>query len=127
MKTIYKKIITLCGCLVMLATTLLPLVSVKSYQWNIFELPHKIDRLVEDPTYNIVGKVLIAALVLFPLIVAVTAWLKGRAPKLVAMLPLLVALAFIVILFMTGRPTPGIGLWLYAAAAALTFALTFKK
>lgn len=121
-----KRIIAIGGSLVMLLSTLLPLVNVKSYRWNIFDLPHKIDRLVENTTYNTVGKVLIAALVLFPLVLALVTWLKGRAPKLVAVLPVVVALAFIVILFLSGRPTPGVGLWLYAAVAAATFAMTFK-
>ena len=121
-----QKILTIGGCLLMLLATLLPLVSVKSYRWNILELPHKIDRLVENATYNSIGKVLVAALVLLPLIVALVAWLKGRAPKLVAVLPLLVALAVIVLLFMAGKPMPGVGLWLYAAVAAVTFAMTFK-
>ena len=121
-----QKILTIGGCLLMLLATLLPLVSVKSYRWNILDLPHKIDRLVENATYNTIGKVLVGALVLLPLIVALVAWLKGRAPKLVAVLPLLVALAVIVLLFMAGKPMPGIGLWLYAAVAAATFAMTFK-
>ena len=121
-----QKILTIGGCLLMLLATLLPLVNVKSYRWNILDLPHKIDRLVENATYNTVGKVLVAALVLLPLIVALVAWLKGRAPKLVAVLPLLVALAVIVLLLMAGKPMPGIGLWLYAAVAAATFAMTFK-
>ena len=121
-----QKILTIGGCLLMLLATLLPLVSVKSYRWNILDLPHKIDRLVENATYNTIGKVLVAALVLLPLIVALVAWLKGRAPKLVAVLPLLVALAVIVLLLMAGKPMPGVGLWLYAAVAAATFAMTFK-
>ena len=122
-----KRIIAIGGSLVMLLSTLLPLVNVKSYRWNILDLPHKIDRLVENVTYNTVGKVLIAALVLFPLVLALVTWFKGRAPKLVAVLPLVVALAFIVILFMSGRPTPGIGLWLYAVAAVATLALSCRK
>ena len=77
--------------------------------------------------FNIIGKVLIAALVVFPLLVALVAWLKGRAPKSVAVLPLLVALAFIVILFMARPTSPGIGLWLYAVVAVATFAITFKQ
>ena len=121
-----RKYFIISGCLVMLLATLLPLGNVKSYRWNILDLPHKIDRLVENATYNTVGKVLVAALVLLPLIVALVAWLKGRAPKLVAVLPLLIALAVIVLLFMAGKPMPGVGLWLYAAVAAATFAMTFK-
>lgn len=121
-----KRIIAIGGCLVMLLATLLPLVNVKSYRWNMLELPHKIDRLVEHTTYNTLGKVLVAALVVCPLIVALVAWLKGRAPKLVAVLPLLIALAVIVLLLMAGKPMPGVGLWLYAAVAAATFAMTFK-
>lgn len=125
--TTKQRVMIISGCAVMLLATLLPLVNVKSYRWNILELPHKIDRMVEHATNNTVGKVLVGALVVFPVIVALVAWLKGRAPKLVAVLPLLVALAFIVILFMSGKTYPGIGLWLYAAAAVGIFALTFKK
>ena len=125
-KPINQKIMTLGGCLVMLLATLLPLVNVKSYRWNIIDLPHKIDRLVEHATYNTLGKVLVGALVVCPLIVAIVAWLKGRAPKLVAVLPLLVALSFIVILFMAGPSAPGIGLWLYTVVAIATFAITYK-
>lgn len=121
-----QKILTIGGCLLMLLATLLPLVSVKSYRWNILELPHKIDRLVEHTTYNTLGKVLVGALVVFPLIVALVAWFKGRAPKLVAVLPLLMALALIVILFMARPTSPGIGLWLYTIVAIATFAITFK-
>ena len=121
-----KRIIAIGGSLVMLLATLLPLVNVKSYRWNIIDLPHKIDRLVEHATYNTLGKVLVGALVVCPLILAMVAWLKGRAPKLVAVLPLLVALAFIVILFMAGPSSPGIGLWLYAVVAIATFAITYK-
>ena len=122
-----QKILTIAGCLAMLLVTLLPLVHVKSYRWNILDLPHKLDRLVDNATYNTVGKVLLGALIAFPLLVALLAWLKGRAPKMVALLPLLVAGTIIVILFMAGKLTPGIGLWLYAAVAAATLALTFKK
>ena len=122
-----QRVMTVGGCILMLLATLLPLVNVKSYRWNIVDLPHKIDRLVENATYNTIGKVLLAALVLFPLVVALAAWLKGRAPKVLAVLPLVAALAIIVILFMAGRPTPGIGLWLYLIVAVATFALTFKK
>lgn len=126
-KIINQKIMTLGGCLAMLLVTFLSLVNVKSYHWNILDLPHKIDRLVEHTTYNTIGKVLIATLVVFPLLVALIAWFKGRAPKLVASLPLLVALAFIVILFMARPTSPGIGLWLYAVVAVATFAITFKQ
>lgn len=126
-KKINQKIMTLGGCLAMLLVTFLSLVNVKSYHWNILDLPHKIDRLVEHTTYNTIGKVLIATLVVFPLLVALIAWFKGRAPKLVASLPLLVALAFIVILFMARPTSPGIGLWLYAVVAVATFAITFKQ
>lgn len=115
------------GSLLMLLATLLPLVNVKSYHWNILELPHKIDRLVDNATYNTVGKVLVAALMVCPLIVVLVTWLKRRVPKLVALLPLLVATAFIVILFMAGKPTPGIGLWLYTVVAVATLALTSRK
>ena len=121
-----KRIIAIGGSIVMLLSTLLPLVNVKSYRWNMLELPHKIDRLVEHTTYNTLGKVLVAALVVCPLIVALVAWFKGRAPKLVAVLPLLMALALIVILFMTGPSSPGIGLWLYTVVAIATFAITYK-
>lgn len=126
MKKFHQKIMTLGGCLVMLLATLLPLVNVKSYRWNIIDLPHKIDRLVEHATYNTLGKVLVGALVVCPLIVALVAWFKGRAPKLVAVLPLLMALALIVILFMTGPSSPGIGLWLYTVVAIATFAIIYK-
>lgn len=126
-KIINQKVMTLGGCLAMLLVTFLSLVNVKSYRWNIFDLPHKIDRLVGHATYNTIGKVFVAALVAFPLLVALVAWLKGRAPKLVAVLPLLVALAFIVILFMVRPASPGIGLWLYTIAAVATFAILFKK
>ena len=122
-----QKTITLGGCLVMLLATLLPLVNVKSYRWNILELPHKIDRLVDNATYNTIGKVLVAALVVCPLVVAVVAWLKGRASKPVAMLPLLVALLFVIVLFMLRGLAPGIGLWLYAVVAAVMLAMTFRK
>ena len=111
----------------MLLATLLPLVNVKSYCWNIFELPHKINRLVENATYNTLGKVFLVALVILPLVVALMAWFKGRVTKPVAVLPLVLALAFIVILFMAGPSSPGIGLWLYTIAAVATFAVTFKE
>ena len=126
-KIINQKIMTLGGCLAMLLVTFLSLVNVKSYRWNILDLSHKIDRLVEHATYNAIGKVLVAALVVFPLLVALVAWLKGRAPKLVAVLPLLVALAFIVILLMARPSSPGIGLWLYAIVSVAIFAITFKQ
>ena len=126
-KIVNQKIMTLGGCLAMLLVTFLSLVNVKSYRWNILDLPHKIDRLIEHATYNAIGKVLVAALVVFPLLVALVAWLKGRAPKLVAVLPLLVALAFIVILLMARPSSPGIGLWLYAIVSVATFAITFKQ
>ena len=126
-KIINQKVMTLGGCLAMLLVTLLSVVNVKSYHWNILELPHKIDRVVNHTAYNIIGKVLIAALVVFPLLVALVAWIKGRVPKSVAVLPLLVALAFIVILFMARPTSPGIGLWLYAVVAVATFAITFKQ
>ena len=126
-KRISQKMITLGGCLVMLLATLLPLVSVKSYRWNILDLPHKIDRLVEQATYNVIGKVLVVALVVFPLLLALVTCLKGRAPKLVAVLPLLVALAIIVILLMAGHSSPAIGLWLYAVVGIAIFTVTFKQ
>ena len=120
-----RKYFIISGCLVMLLATLLPLVNVKSYRWNILDLPHKIDRLVDNATYNTIGKVLVAALVALPLIVALVAWL--RTAKHVVLLPLIVALAVIVLLFMAGKPSPGIGLWLYAVAAIATTAIAFKK
>ena len=127
MKILHQKLMTLGGSLVMLLATFLPLVNVKSYRWNILDLPHKIDRMVNDATNNTIGKVLVVALVVFPLLVTLVTWLKGRAPKPVAVLPLLVALAVIVLLFMARPTSPGIGLWLYAAAAVVTFAITFKQ
>ena len=126
-KIINQKVMTLGGCLAMLLVTFLSVANVKSYHWNILELPHKIDRVVNHTAYNIIGKVLIAALVVFPLLVALVAWIKGRVPKSVAVLPLLVALAFIVILFMARPTSPGIGLCLYAVVAVATFAITFKQ
>ena len=126
-KRVSQKTMMLGGSLVMLFATLLPLVNLKSYRWNILELPHKIDRLVDNATYNTAGKVLVFALVLFPIVVALTAVLRRCVPKVVALLPLLVALALIVILFIAGRPAPGIGLWLYALAATATLATAFKK
>lgn len=122
-----QKIVTIGGCLLMLLATLLPLVNVKSYRWNIFILPHKIDRLVQDATYNTIGKILVGALVLCPLIVVLVTWLKNHLPKPLALLPLIVAVAFIALLFMADRPAPGIGLWLYVVAAAVVGAISYKK
>ena len=129
-----QKMMTIGGCLVMLLATLLPLVNVKSYRWNILDLPHKLDRLVENATYNTIGKVLVVLLVAFPLLLALVTWLQrpasnARRPalKLVALLPLLVALAVIVLLLLAGKPSPGIGLWLYAFVATATLAMTFRK
>ena len=118
---------TSCSTLVMLLVTLLPLVNAKSYRWNILELPHKMNRLVGDATYNTIGKVLIIALIALPIVMLLMQWLKGRMPRLVAALPLLVALALIVILLIVKSAAPGIGLWLYFAAAVLGCAVTLKR
>ncbi len=121
------RVVTSCSALVMLFVTLLPLVNAKSYRWNILELPHKMNRLVGDATYNTIGKVLIIALVALPIVMLLMQWLKGRMPRLVAALPLLVALALIVILLIVKSAAPGIGLWLYFAAAVLGCAVTLKR
>lgn len=121
------RVVTSCSTLVMLLVTLLPLVNAKSYRWNILELPHKMNRLVGDATYNTIGKVLIIALIALPIVMLLMQWLKGRMPRLVAALPLLVALALIVILLIVKSAAPGIGLWLYFAAAVLGCAVTLKR
>lgn len=121
------RVVTSCSALVMLLATLLPLVNAKSYRWNILELPHKMNRLVGDATYNTIGKVLIIALIALPIVMLLMQWLKGRMPRLVAALPLLVALALIVILLIVKSAAPGIGLWLYFAAAVLGCAVTLKR
>ena len=122
-----KRVVTSCSALVMLLATLLPLVNAKSYRWNILELPHKMNRLVGDATYNTIGKVLIVALVALPLVMLLMLWLKGRMSRLLAMLPVLIALALVVILLMVKPAAPGIGLWLYLAAAVLACAFTLKR
>lgn len=128
MKTTMRKIVSLsCSLIMLVATLLLPLVNLKSYRWGFFELFHKIDRLVGSATHNIIGKTMLVVLLAGAVITVLSALLKGRVPKSLALLPLLVAFVFIVVLFTTGRTAPGIGLWIYVIAAAITFGMTFKN
>ena len=122
------RLMTLLGSAAMLASAfLLPLVNLKSYRFTIDVLPHKIERLVRDANNQIVGYVLLALLVLTPLIVFLCALWRGRAPKAVAILPVLVSLALVVLLLLANKPNPGLGLWVYLGVAMLTMGLSFWR
>jgi hypothetical protein len=119
-----QKLTVLAGSLAMAAVTLLlTLVCVKSYRWGWFELFHKIDRLMNQHiVFNYLGKTLLVLLLATPLLLCVVAWLKPRTPRVVAALPLLTSLVFIILLFLAGV-SPGLGQYLYCAiAAAVLFA-----
>ena len=123
-----KQFIALTGSIAMLAVALLlPLVNVKSYSWGLFELPHKIQRLIHDDVQVIIAFVLLALLVIVPVVVALVAWLKDRVPRTLALLPFIVGLAFTIILFIGHRTSPGLGLYIYDAVALATLIASFKS
>lgn len=123
-----KQFIALTGSIAMLAVAvLLPLVNVKSYRWGLFELPHKIQRLVHDDVQVTVAFVLLALIVILPVVMALVAWLKGRVPRAVAVLPLVVGLAFTAVLLIGGRTMPGLGLYIYDAVALAVVVAIFKS
>ena len=127
MKLTNKQIMILAACAVMLlCALLLPLVNVMSYHWGISELPHKLSRLVSNGLARGVGYALLILIVLSPVALA-TAALKGNALKIIVLLPLVAALLFIVVLFLAAPPTPGLGLWLYLAAAVAAVVVAFMK
>ena len=114
------QMVTLAGSVAMLAATLLlPLVNLQSYRFGFFELPHKIQRLVSGDVSQAIGYVLLFGLLLAPVVLALVAWLKGRASKVLTLLPLLFAVVLTVLLLVANKPSPGLGLWLYLAVAAV--------
>jgi len=114
------QMVTLAGCVAMLAATLLlPLVNLQSYRFGFFELPHKIQRLVSGDVGQAIGYVLLFGLLLAPIALALVAWLKGRASKALVLLPLIFAVVLTVLLLIANKPSPGLGLWIYLAVAAV--------
>ena len=105
---------------------LLPLVNLMSYRFTLVELPHKIERLVQGTASQFVGYVLVAGLLLAPLALLLQTWLGKQGPKLLLMLPLLVA-AVLVVVLLAGKPSPGIGLWIYLVVAAAVVMLGLRK
>lgn len=126
-KTASRTLSTLTGCVVMLAVTLfLPLVNLKSYRFTFVELPHKIERLVQGTGSQAVGYVLVAALLLAPLVLLLQVCMGRRGSSVLLVLPLLIAALFVMVL-LAGKPSPGIGLWIYLAVAAAVAFLGLKK
>lgn len=104
---------------------LLPLVQVKSYRWGLWAFADKLmrNRLPVDDASRIGAYVLLAALVLVPLAVVVKLWLKGRASRLLSLLPAIVAVVLAVALLLNPRINPGLGLWIYLVVAFVAAAL----
>ena len=114
-----SKILTLVCCIVMLASLLLPLVNLQSYRYNIFELPHKIGRLVHGSVNQVVGYLLLALLVIAPLLLALLVWRRRGAPLAATLLPAVVALLFTILLLIATHPSPGLGMWIYLIVALI--------
>ncbi|MCR4602254.1 MAG: hypothetical protein K5683_01800 [Prevotella sp.] len=125
--TIQKRMV-LAGSLVMvLVVLLMPLVNLMSYRFGLFELPHKIERLVDGTGAQVIGFVLLAALVISPLVLGVLTWVKGRAPKVVVVLPLCFSAVLTILLLVAKKPDPGIGLWVYLCMAAVVAVDALRK
>lgn len=105
---------------------LLPLVQVKSYKWGLLVFADKMmrGRLPASDGSKIGAYVLLAALVLVPVAVAVTAWLKGRMSRALSLLPAIPALILIVALLINPRTAPAYGLWIYLVLALMTGTIT---
>jgi len=122
------QMVTFAGCAALLVTALLlPLVNLMSYRFTIFDLPHKIGRMVHGDVSQIVGYVLLVGLLLSPIVVALYTWSRGRAPKTVILLPLLFSAVLTVLLLIASKPSPGVGLWLYLLLAVVISVWQIQK
>ncbi len=120
MKASKPTILTLCLSAAMLAVALLlPLVNLMSYRFTLFELPHKIQRLVNGGVSQT-----IAFLVLALLCLALVALVRRRVPQWLLGLPAIVSALLMVLLLLASKPNPGIGLWIYLALAVISVAIS---
>jgi len=123
-----KKTITLVGSLLMLVVALLlPLVNLMSYHFTLFELPHKIQRLVDGTGAQIIGYVLLVGLVLCPLVLGVYTWMKGCVSKTMAVLPLCFSAILTILLLVAKKPNPGVGLWIYLGLAVVVAIVALRR
>jgi len=125
--TIQKKMMLTGSLVLVLVAVLLPLVNLMSYRFTLFELPHKIQRLVDGTGAQVIGFVLLAGLVLCPIVLGMMVWLKGRVAKGVAVLPLCFSGILTILLLMATKPEPGIGLWVYVSMAAVVAFAALRK
>ena len=125
MKASKPSILTLCLSAAMLAVALLlPLVNLMSYRFTLFELPHKIQRLVNGGVSQTIAFLLLALLVLAPLCLALVALVRRRVPQWLLGLPAIVSALLVVLLLLASKPNPGIGLWIYLALAIISVAIS---
>ena len=125
MKASKPSILTLCLSAAMLAVALLlPLVNLMSYRFTLFELPHKIQRLVNGGVSQTIAFLLLALLVLAPLCLALVALVRRRVPQWLLGLPAIVSALLVVLLLLASKPNPGIGLWIYLALAVISVAIS---
>lgn len=118
MKHSRSSVVTLVGSAAMLASALLlPLVNLMSYSFTMFDLPHKIERLVKGDVNQLVGYVLLALLALAPLLSGLMALLRKRQPRWLFIVPVVVAAVLLVLLLVASVPSPAIGLWIYLVLA----------
>ena len=122
-KATHRQLITLSATIAMLAVALLlPLVNLMSYRFTLFDLPHKIQRLVPGAAPQALAYVLLLA----PVVLSLLTWLKGKAPKGLVALPCCTAALLTTLLLLAKRPDPGVGLWVYLAVAA-TLLFTLRR
>jgi len=126
-KATHRQLITLSATIAMLAVALLlPLVNLMSYRFTLFDLPHKIQRLVPGAAPQALAYVLLLLLLLAPVVLSLLTWLKGKAPKGLVALPCCTAALLTTLLLLAKRPDPGVGLWVYLAVAA-TLLFTLRR
>ena len=124
-----RHLLTCAGCAVLLLIfLLLPLVSLKSYQWGIGDVLHKMPRLVSSTAVRTMGYVLLALMALSPLLMLLRRWAGAAVERMGALLSAASSLLLVVALLLSSRPVaPAVGLWLYLALALAMSAMTFWK
>lgn len=126
MKLSRRQLLCLVGSAAMLLCVLcLPLVRAMSYRWGLFELPHKIGRLVSSAAVSAVALLLLALLLLAPVALAVASTWKDRRPLPLVLLPAVAALLMVAGLLTGGPAAPALGLWAYLLVALGTAACLF--
>ncbi len=117
-KFVNRRVVTMIGSVALLAVSLLlPLVNLMSYRYILFDLPHKIQRLLHSGTEQAIAYVLFSLLLLSPLVLLLVTALKKHAPAWLAGLPALSVGVLTILLLLADKPSPGVGLWIYLVIA----------